>query len=204
MTIILELLAVLLLESFPQVLAAVLLLVAPAPPGAEVDRPILYAVYAEDIMARLMRIHADSARDGADGFLVVALRGGAPAYVRCRFADAGTAVHCETAPGTYPPRPDAPPPMSAATAAALEQVGYVREPANGRFVFAYEIETSPASGDWGGIAVAILDTLIDGFGARALSRIEIVAPLAPRRDQVAIDELRRSFAAGADGGAHEQ
>jgi hypothetical protein len=194
MAIVLELLAAVafLLESFPQLLAAVLLLVTPAPPGDAIDRPILYAVYADDIMARLMRIHADPGRDGPDGFLVVALRGSAPAYVRCVFADKGTAVQCETAPGAYPPRPDVPQlAVSAATAAALEDSGYRREPTNGRFVFAYEIETAPESGDWGGIVVAVLDTLIDGFGARALSRIEIVAPLAPRRDQAAIDELRR-------------
>src|SRR5262245_56499744 len=143
MTIILELLAALavLLESFPQLLAAVLLFVTPAPPGEEVHRPILYAVYADDIMARLMRIHADPGRDGAEGFLVVALRGSAPAYVRCAFTDKGAAVRCEAAPGAYPPRPDTPQPLvQTAIVGVLEDAGYRREPLHGRFVFTYEIE----------------------------------------------------------------
>ncbi|HLA21358.1 MAG TPA: hypothetical protein VJZ74_07850 [Pseudolabrys sp.] len=80
--------------------------------------------------------------------------------------------------------------VSAATAAGLKKAGYWPD-ASGRALFAYEI--TPDSGVRGGASVAILTPLIDVFGARAGSQIEIIAPLAPERDEAAIRrELRRS------------
>jgi hypothetical protein len=45
---------------------------------------------------------------------------------------------------------------------------------------------------WGGAAVSILTPLIDIFGARATSRIDVIAPLVPDRDEAAIQrEMQR-------------
>ena len=121
---------------------------------------------------------------GPSGVLVVALHGRTPAYVRCVFADNGGTLLCEAVPGTYLPKPGAPPPsIPTATEAALNVAGYRRDP-TGHAVFAYEISLD--SGVWGGAAVVILTPLIDGFGARPGSKIDIVAPLAPERDEAAI------------------
>jgi hypothetical protein len=149
-----------------------------------IDRPFLYSVYGNDIQVRLRRIHGHPQRDGPDGTLTVALYGRAPAFVQCRFADGGARLVCEIVPGRYPPKPGRPAPvLSAGMAEKLHQAGYRRDD-GGRLVFSYDI--TPDSGVWGGAAVVILDPLIAVFGARALSRIDIVAPLAPERDEAAI------------------
>ncbi|MBI4365479.1 MAG: hypothetical protein HY543_01530 [Deltaproteobacteria bacterium] len=157
---------------------------------ANVDHPVLYSVYGTDIVVRLMRIHAHPERDGPNGTLVVALHGGRPAYVQCRFADNGAKLLSEAIVGDYPPKPgQAAPAVPAATEEGLKKAGYWRD-AGGRALFPYEITRD--SGIWGGASVVILTPLIDVFGARAGSDIDIIAPLAPERDEEAIQrELRR-------------
>jgi len=148
--------------------------------GADVDRPVLYAVYGNDIMARLARIHAHPERDGPHGMLVVALRGRTPAYVRCAFADNGETLLCDACAGAYPQEPNVPRrPVSAAMEEALKNAGYWLDQASGRFIFNYEIGPNPDSDVWGGVSVAVLKPLIDVFGAHARSRIDITAPLVP-------------------------
>ncbi len=149
-----------------------------------IDRPFLYSVYGNDIQVRLRRIHDHSQRDGPDGTLTVALCGRTPAFVQCRFADGGERLECEIISGTYPPKSgQTVPVMSDIMEEKLRQAGYRRDD-SGRRVFSYEITLD--SGVWGGAAVTILDPLIAVFGARAMSRIDIIAPLAPERDEVAI------------------
>jgi hypothetical protein len=69
--------------------------------------------------------------------------------------------------------------------AALKEAGYWRDEATGRFLFPFEIGREPDRGVWGGAAVTILKPLIDVFGARPGSKIEVLAPLAPERDEAA-------------------
>lgn len=158
--------------------------------AAEVDRPIIYAVYGSDIMVRLARIHGHPDRDGPNGTLVVTLSGREPGYVACRFSNNGATLLCEAVAGRYPPKPGtATPAMSRTIEEGLKKAGYYRD-ADGRALFSYEITLD--SGVLGGAAVVILTPLIDVFGARALSKIDIIAPLAPERDEAAIQrELRR-------------
>ena len=154
-----------------------------------IDRPLLYSVYGNDIQVRLRRIHDHPRRDTPDGSLIVALYGRRPASVQCRFVDGGKRLACEIVPGLYPPKQGrAAPILSAAMVEKLQQAGYRRDD-SGRRVFSYEI--TPDSGAWGGAAVVILDPLIGVFGARALSRIEIIAPLARERDEAAIQRQMR-------------
>ena len=156
--------------------------------GADVHRPVLYAVYGSDIIVRLMRIHADAQRDGPDGWLVVALHGRRPAYVRCQFADNDKLI-CEAIVGRYSPEPEKTLTVSTTIEDGLKKSGYWRD-TSGRALFTYEI--TPDSGVWGGASVVILDPLIRVFGARATSKIDIIAPLAPERDEAAIQrEMRR-------------
>ena len=156
-----------------------------------IDRPLLYSVYGNDIQVRLRRIHNHPQRDEPDGSLTVALYGRTPAYVQCRFVEGGKRLACEIILGLYPPKQGrAAPVLSAAMVEKLQQAGYRRDD-SGRRVFTYEI--TPDSGAWGGASVVILDPLIGVFGARALSRIEITAPLAPERDEAAIQRQMRGM-----------
>jgi hypothetical protein len=174
----------------PRLQAVLLLLMFSFKAGASgVDRPILYAIYGSDILVRLQRIHGHPDRDGPDGSLTVTLAGRSPAYIACRFVDNGATLMCEAVAGAYPAKPGAAPAVSAATESGLRAAGYRRDAA-GRARFAYAI--TPDSGNWGGAAAVILSPLIDVFGARAGSTIDIIAPLAPERDEAAIRrELQR-------------
>ena len=152
-----------------------------------IHRAVLYTVYGGDIAARLARIYAHPERDGPNGSLVVALRGRKPAFVRCTFADNGSTLLCEAVPGEYPPKPNAPSPaISTAMEERLRKAGYWRDE-SGRAVSALDIRAD--SSDWGGAAVTILAPLIDVFGADPGSKIDIVAPLAPERDEAAIRRM---------------
>jgi hypothetical protein len=156
--------------------ARILAFLAARKPGAQdVDRAVLYTVYGNDILVRLRRIHAHPERDGANGALVVTLHGRNRAQVSCSFSDRGNTLLCEVLPGA---------PASAEIAAALKEAGYWRDESSGRFLFRYEITKDSAV--WGGASAVILSPLIDVFGARAGSKIEIVAPLALDRDEAAI------------------
>jgi hypothetical protein len=166
----------------PRAKVLVLLLLSSLRVGAEErDRPVLYAVYATDILVRLQRIHAHPDRDGPLGTLVAALRGRTPAYVQCRFADNGGELLCEVVASDYPSR--APGRSGTEIEEKLWRLGYLPG-AGGRPLFRYQITKD--SGIWGGAAVTILKPLIDVFGARATSRIDIIAPLAAERDEAAI------------------
>jgi hypothetical protein len=155
---------------------------------SDVGRPILYAVYGTDIAVRLMRIHAHPERDGPRGWLVVALDGRRPAYEYCRFADHKNLL-CEAVAGRDPSESERPPVLPAEIEEGLKNAGYWRDD-SGRALLKYEI--TPDSAVWGGASATILDPLIIVFGARASSKIEIVAPLAPARDEAAIQrEMQR-------------
>src|SRR5262249_48938239 len=156
--------------------------------GADVNRPVLYSVYGTDIIVRLARIHAHHDRDSANGVLVVALRGRRPAFVRCVFAENGAKLVCEAVPGRYPPKPGHSLPIPAETAAGLKEAGYWPDPISRRALFRYEIGANPDRDVWGGVSVTILNPLIAVFGARARSKIDIIAPLAPKRDEIAIEQ----------------
>ena len=181
----------------PRLKARLLLLIARRPDAdpAKTERAVLYAVYGSDIIARLARIHGHAERDGPDGTLVVALRGRTPGYVRCAFEANGATLICEARAGVYPPPRTTPPrAIAEATAAALKKAGYWPDQAGGRFLFRYEIDPEPDTDVWGGASVTILNPLIEVFGARATSNIEIIAPLAPKRDETAI---RQTLGEGA-------
>jgi hypothetical protein len=170
----------------PRVKALILSLLFSVRAGAtEADRPVIYSVYGSDIMVRLARMHAHPERDGPNGTLVVALHGRTPGYVACRFANNGATLLCEARNGRYPPKPGAPA-MTNIIEEGLKKAGYYRD-AQGRALFSYEFTLE--SGVVGGAAIVILVPLIDVFGARAGSRIEIIAPLAPERDEVAIQQM---------------
>lgn len=153
----------------------------------DVDRPVLYAVYGDDLVVRLARIYRHPERDGPHGTLTVALYGRRPACIQCRFVDDGAALECEAIAGRYPLKLDAPPVMPAVDE-GLRAVGYWRDD-SGRALFRYHV--TPDSAVWGGAAATILIPLIDVFGARATSKIEIVAPLAPERDEAAMSRGMR-------------
>jgi hypothetical protein len=150
---------------------------------ADVDRPVLYAVYGTDISVRLARIYSHPERDGPHGTLTVALHGRRSAHIQCRFVDDGAALLCEAMPSGSPLNSDDAVPVAADVEAGLRKVGYWRDK-SGRALFRHEI--TPDSAVWGGAAVTILAPLIDVFGARAASKIEVIAPLAPERDEAAI------------------
>ncbi len=151
--------------------------------GEGLDRVVVHTVYGNDIALRLKRIHAHPERDGFGGGLIVVLYGRTSAHVRCKFVDNGRLLICEARPGRDTDGTDVLP-ISTETESALQKVGYYRDPSNGRLLFRYEITTDSAI--WGGASVAILDPLTNVFGARVESKIEIVAPLAPLRDEAAI------------------
>ena len=156
-------------------------------PGVNMHRAVLMSVYGSDIAVRLKRIHAHAERDGPKGWLVAALRGRRPAYVRCRFADADN-LRCEAFEGGFQPNVDqarSPPP---GLSEALKALGYWPD-AVGRALFDYQITADSAV--WGGASVVILDPLIGIFGARVPSKIDIIAPLAPDRDEAAIERHLR-------------
>jgi hypothetical protein len=158
-------------------------------PGAkELDRPIIYAVYGSDIIERLMRIHRHPERDGPEGTLTAILYGSRPAHIQCRFVEHGGRLICEAHVGAFPRPQGVAPAPDAEAEARLKEAGYWRD-ANGRAVFSYKITSD--SGIWGGASVVILNPLIAIFGARLWSRIDIVAPLAPERDQAAIQRESR-------------
>lgn len=147
---------------------------------------MLYAVYGDDIIVRLKRIYTHLERDGPDGSLVVALFGRNEAYVRCAFAENGKFLVCEARPGRAGQADARPLQVSATIEAALQECGYWRDETSGRFLFRYEIDDDPGDCVWGGVSVALLNPLIDVFGAHVGSKIEIIAPLAPKRDGAAI------------------
>lgn len=152
-----------------------------------IHRAVLYTVYGGDIATRLARIHAHPERDGPNGTLIVALRGRKPAFVRCAFAVNGRTLLCEAFPGEYPPKTDAPPPaISKGLENALRKAGY-RCDDSGRAVATLDV--SAGSSNWGGASVSILAPLIDVFGAGPESKIDIIAPLAPERDEAAIQRM---------------
>jgi hypothetical protein len=154
---------------------------------SRLDQSVMIHVYGSDIKERLARIHAHPERDGPNGTLVVVLHGRTPAHVRCAFEQDGTMLVCEVRGGLYRAGQDAqPPPFSAETEVGLKATGYWRDPASGRYVFDYEVGEDPDRSVWGGACVTILNPLIGVFGAQARSKIEIVAPLAPKRDGMAI------------------
>jgi hypothetical protein len=172
----------------PRLMALLFWLMFAFRPGAnDLNRPILYSVYGSDIMERLIRIHRHPERDGPDGTLTAILYGSRPAYIQCRFAEDGGRLICEAHVGTFPRPPGLAPTADAEAEAGLKEAGYWRD-ANGRAVFSYEITSD--SGIWGGASVVILNPLIAVFGARLWSKIDVVAPLAPERDEAAI--LRES------------
>jgi hypothetical protein len=152
-----------------------------------IHRAVLYTVYGGDIATRLARIHAHPARDRPNGTLVVALRGRKPAFVRCAFANNGDTLLCETVSGEYPPEPDArSPAISTAMEEGLRKAGYWRD--EGGCAVA-TLDVSAGGSDWGGASVSILTPLIDVFGASPESKIDIIAPLAPERDEAAIRRM---------------
>ena len=151
--------------------------------GEGLDRVVVQSVYGNDVALRLKRIHAHPDRDSPGGTLVVALYGHTPAHVRCCFADNGRLLICEVRAGRNTRESDVQP-IATETELALQGVGYYRDPSNARLLFSYEITNDSAI--WGGASVVILDPLTNVFGARAGSKIEIIAPLAPFRDEAAI------------------
>ena len=159
------------------------------PHGADMHRPILLSVYGSDIAWRLRRIQAHAGRDGSNGWLVVALRGRRPAYVRGHFADRDMLL-LEAVPGAYPPvagKTRLPP---GALQEELKNAGYWSD-GEGRAVFKYKITSDSAV--WGGAASAMLHPLIEIFGARATARIDVIAPLVPERDEAAIQREMRAL-----------
>jgi hypothetical protein len=151
------------------------------------DQSVILTVYGSDIKERLERIHAHPERDGPNGTLVAALRGRTRAHVRCAFEQGGTMLVCEVRGGLYRREENAQAPsFPAETEVGLKGVGYWRDSTSGRYVFNYEIGENPDSSVWGGVCAVVLNPLIEVFGARARSKIEIAAPLAPKRDEAAI------------------
>jgi len=155
--------------------------------GDGLDRLVVQTVYGNDIAERLKRIHAHAERDSPSGTLIVTLYGRKPAHVRCEFTDGGKMLICDVRIGSDI-RTIQGMPIPAEAEVPLRELGYRRDPADGRLLFPYEITTDSAL--WGGASVVILDPLIKVFGARAGSKIEIVAPLAPFRDE---DAIRREM-----------
>jgi len=159
------------------------------PAGADMHRPIIMSVYGSDIAVRLKRIYRHAERHGPNGWLVVALHGRRPAFVRCQFAPPDKLM-CKVSSGSYPSaggEADRPSPV---LTEALKGVGYWPD-AHGQPVFEYEI--TPDSGVWGGAANVILSSLIEAFHARATSKIDIIAPLAQERDEAAIRREMRGL-----------
>ena len=143
---------------------------------ANIERSLLYAVYGEEIIKQLRHMHAHPDRCDPDRALVVALNGARPAYVRCMFADRGAIVQCECfvgRRGTVTAESGSGPPEE--VAAGLRTAGYW-EDSDGRYVFPYELDEALDDSVWGGAAVAILNPLIDVFGATSRSNIDIIAP----------------------------
>lgn len=146
---------------------------------------ILRTVYGSDIAARLKHIHGFAERDEGNAWLVAALRGRDAGYIHCRFQDRDI-LTCEAVAGPYPPRRGQGAALPPAIAEQLKDAGYWPD-ADGRPVFKYEITNDSCV--WGGASWVIMEPLIKVFGARLLSKIDIVAPLAPRRDEAAIRRM---------------
>jgi hypothetical protein len=171
----------------PRIKAGILLALASLRGGRPaLARPVIYLVYGSDIQIRLSRIHAHPERDGPSGALAVRLHSRRPAEVRCAFEQDGAVLACEVIDSLKGNGPASHLSESSAIQTALKKSGYYPDAVNGRYVLRYEVGTSPDASTWSGASVAILDPLIAVFGAQALSNIEIVAPLAPKRDEDAI------------------
>ena len=163
-----------------------------APEGTdpiEVERPALYAVYASDVAVRLQSVWTGREVDPASCYIVIAVTDKKAGYITCRLSGARE-LEMEASAGAYPPTSGQPVPyISAKMARALEEHSFYKDQ-HGRFLCRLDIWEDPNPDVWGAASVGIVDCLIDVFGARASSHIEIVAPLAPHRDEAAIRQFR--------------
>ena len=137
--------------------------------------------YLCPVVDRLERIHAmgDPALH-SDEYLIVAIDGRDETYVQCLFylADGLEKIMCEAASGFYLTKPGQPRTvhLPADAIAALARLGFSTDDSKGNFRI--DVDADPP--DFRAIGELILKALHDAYGARAESKLLLVAPYAPK------------------------
>jgi hypothetical protein len=134
--------------------------------------------YRCPVVDRLQQIYrAFDTSNPQNWFLIIYFADNSNDYVQCVF-DTRTRMLCEAASGFYDnlankPRTRWLPPE---TIAALRQLGFSTDDSAGNFQIWFDVSDPP---DFVRIADFILKTLHDGYGARADTKLDFNAPLAP-------------------------
>jgi hypothetical protein len=134
--------------------------------------------YRCPVVDRLQQIYrAFNSSDPQNWFLIVDFADNPNDYVQCVF-DTRTRMLCEAASGFYDEVASQPRTrwLPADTVAALGRLGFSTDDSAGNFQIWFDVTDPP---DFNHIAEFILKTLHDGYGARADSKLQFNAPLAP-------------------------
>jgi hypothetical protein len=165
---------------FKQALVILAALITPLPiaaQDADAYRDLL-TQYRCPVVDRLQQIHrAFDSSDPQNWFLIVYFANETNNYVQCVF-DTRTRMLCEAASGFYDDVASKPRtrwlPTDVVT--ALGRLGYSTDDSSGNFQIWFDVSDPP---DLNRIADFILKSLYDGYGARADSKLDFNAPLAP-------------------------
>ena len=137
--------------------------------------------YLCPVVDRLERIHAmGDPTLHSDEYLIVAIDGRDETYVQCLFylADKSEKIMCEAASGFYLTKPGQPRTvhLAADAIAALARLGFSTDDSQGNFRI--DLDADPP--DFRAIGELILRALHDAYGARAESKLLLIAPYAPK------------------------
>lgn len=138
----------------------------------------LLVQYHCPVVDRLQQIYrAFDSSNPPNWFLIVYFAANSSNYVQCVF-DTRTRMLCEAASGFYDDVASKPRTrwLPADAVAALGRLGFSTDDSAGNFQIWFDVAAPP---DFNRIADFILKTLHDGYGARADTKLEFNAPLAP-------------------------
>jgi hypothetical protein len=141
----------------------------------------LLSRYLCPVVDRLERVYAmgDPAAH-SDEYLIVAIDGRDETYVQCLFyrTDESEKIMCEAASGFYLTKPGQRRTvrLAADAIAALARLGFSTDDSQGNFRI--DLDADPP--DFRAIGELILKALHDAYGARAESKLLLIAPYAPR------------------------
>jgi hypothetical protein len=146
----------------------------------------LLTEYRCPVVDRLERIYeAGNPTLDRDRFLAITVPQHRNRYVQCIFQEARSKLLCEASSGFYfskrtEPRTFRLPPSSID---ALARLGFSTDDSAGNFQRMIDVGSRP---NFNAMADLILKALHDAYGARAVSRLEINAPFAPRPSSTCI------------------
>jgi hypothetical protein len=165
---------------FRRAFAILVALIIPLPVAAQDADSYcdLLAQYRSPVVDRLEQIHrAFNTSNPQNWFLIVYFANDPNDYVQCVF-DTRTRMLCEAASGFYDNVASKPRTrwLPADVVAALGRLGFSTDGSSGNFQIWFGVSDPP---NFDQIADFILKALYVGYGARANSKLEFNAPLAP-------------------------